>query len=75
MSNVRIYQNNNIESEQRRAILIARMVNYAAEDASELGLRECSQLLHFVSGMIRVKFNISNNESLGANKFIDNKDL
>ena len=56
--------NNEIDSERQKAIATARMINYAAVDASELGLKECSQLLIFVTDLIRNKFNLDCEELL-----------
>jgi hypothetical protein len=64
MISLNVHQNNNIDSDRHRAIATARMVNYAATDASDLGLKECSQLLYFVSCLIKAKYNIRNDEAL-----------
>jgi hypothetical protein len=62
MINLTVHQNNDIDSDRHKAIATARMVNYAAIDAADIGLKECSQLLLFVSDLIRIKFNIQSNE-------------
>lgn len=58
--------NDNIEidSERQKAIATARMITYAAVDASELGLKECSQLLIFIADLIKNKFNLGSKELL-----------
>jgi hypothetical protein len=56
--------NNEIDSERQRAIATARMISYAATDASELGLKECSQLLIFTADLIKAKFKINSEELL-----------
>ncbi len=55
---------NKIDSDRQKAIAAARMISYAADDASALGLRECSQLLHFTVDIIKIKFSINNEEIL-----------
>ncbi len=61
MTSFDINQSNGFESERQRAIATTRMINYASEDAEDLGLTECSQLLKFVAEMIRFKFKIPHN--------------
>jgi len=55
---------NEIDSDRQKAIAAARMISYAADDASELGLRECSQLLYFAVDLIKMKFIIKNKDVL-----------
>jgi hypothetical protein len=62
MINLTIHKNNDIDSDRHKAIATARMVKYAAKDAEDIGLKECSQLLLFVTDLIKIKFNVQNNE-------------
>ena len=64
MIDAKISLNDEKDSERLKATATARMVYYAANDALELGLGECSQLLYFAADMIRKKFEIHDDESL-----------
>lgn len=58
MISLTVYYNNDISTDRKDAIATAKMIEYAANDTANLGLGECSQLLLFVSDMIKMKFNI-----------------
>ena len=64
MINLTVYDNNEIDSDRQKAIATARIINYAAEDTSELGLKECSQLLCFTADLIKIKYNLSDKDML-----------
>jgi hypothetical protein len=64
MINLTVYDNNEIDSDRQKALATARMINYAAGDASELGLKECSQLLYFTADLIKIKYNLDNRDML-----------
>ena len=66
---VNLLHNDELDAERLRAIATARMVYYTSREASELGLGECSQLLYFVADLIRMKFNIQDDEA-----FLDHKE-
>ncbi len=62
--NLTVHHNSEKHTERCKAIATARMIYYTANDASELGLRECSQLLYFVADLIKIKFKIDDKEAL-----------
>ena len=64
MTRLTVLHDDKPDPEQMQAIATARMIYYAAQEASELGLGECSQLLHFAADQIRMKFKIQDEEAL-----------
>lgn len=64
MCNLTVLYNSEKEVERLKAIATARMIYYAAKDASDIDLGECSQLLYFVADVIRMKFKIQDDEAL-----------
>lgn len=47
-----------ILSNRAKARATVRLIQYAAEDAGELGLKDCRHLLHFAAGLIRVRYGL-----------------
>jgi len=65
MIEVSQYQLDSDQSERNKAKATARLIYYASREAEELGLGDCRQLLHFVAGLIRVRYGLQDQDLMG----------